>query len=250
MKVRLQGMLATSAAAVAILASASVAQADGMPGGPAYYERPALWTGAYVGVQSGYQWSDINVLNPASPPGFKVHYDEPMVGGFIGYQYQFGQVVVGAEADLLSAFLNNNGDSALCPDGSHVCRARLDNIITVGGRVGWSLGNWLPYASGGYANGSFHFTGESASTGVVAERAGGRDSGWYVGGGLDWKLTRNVVVGFEYRHYEFDQVDRPAFSGATSSFVETARFNSPTTDSVMVRGSLLFNPTYVAAPLK
>jgi opacity protein-like surface antigen len=32
----------------------------------------------------------------------------------------------------------------------------------------------------------------------------GRNTGWYIGGGVDWALAQNWTIGIEYRHYDFD----------------------------------------------
>ena len=59
----------TAVAAIAAVAGAGLAQADGMPGKRVAYEKPWDWGGLYFGVHSGYQWSSVNVENPVISSG-------------------------------------------------------------------------------------------------------------------------------------------------------------------------------------
>src|SRR5262245_56827229 len=95
--------------ATAALGGASVALADGYASPRVAYERPADWSGVYFGVSSGWAFTDIHwqyvtpgtnnfndplrTLNPSTDSG--------IVGGHIGIQHQFGQIVLGVEANLL-----------------------------------------------------------------------------------------------------------------------------------------------------
>jgi len=256
MKVRIQGMLATSAAAAALIASAGIAQADGMPGGPAFYDtRPALWTGIYVGGESGWNEDNyhVNFTDFGTHAGSTK--DGVNVGLFLGAQYQFGSIVVGAEANLIGnefdfadnkAVVNGNGN---CPNPTLNCVGRVTDVFTIGPRIGFAIGNWMPYATGGYASGSVNFRAINAA-GVATEWADNRQDGYYIGGGLDWKVSHHVIVGIEYRHTDLGtgptQFDFNPVTGANVEHVQ----QRAESDSVMLRGSLIFNPIYGPAPLK
>ncbi len=99
----------TAVVAFAAFAGVGLAQADGMRGKRVAYEKPWDWGGLYFGVHSGYQWSSVNVENPAFPPGFGFDHDSPVVGGQIGIQHQFGQIVLGIEGSLTTTYQNNPG---------------------------------------------------------------------------------------------------------------------------------------------
>jgi hypothetical protein len=46
----------------------------------------------------------------------------------------------------------------LCPKQTIAlfnCTARFDDVLTVGGRLGWAMGKWTPYVTGGYASARF-----------------------------------------------------------------------------------------------
>lgn len=116
----------------------------------------------------------------------------------------------------------------------------MDNVWSVGGRAGWALDRWMPYATGGYAKGRFEFNAQNLPPGTTTEQAATRSSGWYVGGGLDWAVLNNLILGVEYRHYVFG--DRTAPSSATpSGFTESITFSGLRTDAVMARASWKFN---------
>jgi outer membrane immunogenic protein len=256
MKVSLKGMLATAAGA-ALFASAGIALADGMPGGGSY-ARPALWSGAYVGFESGWEWDHTKfdlvpglvfpTLNPTS------NRDVISAGLFVGYQHQFGNLVLGVELNLIGNEFDNHKDANPVPIGSGNCIfglvncvGRITNEITIGPRLGYAVGNFLPYVTGGFATGSVNFR-EVFPGGVAAAWGDTRANGWFAGGGLDWKLARNVVVGVEYRHTDLGSTDMTIFntSGAPGSAIIRAQAES---DAVLLRGSLLFGGRDYA-PLK
>ena len=67
------------------------------------------WTGFYVGVNAGYGWNT-NDSNSFFDPVFGVVSGGGSDGGFvgggqIGYNYQFGQFVIGLETDIQYADL-------------------------------------------------------------------------------------------------------------------------------------------------
>jgi len=214
-------LLAGSAVvAVAALAGAVSAQADGYePKGRVVYERPANWSGLYFGVHAGESWSQIDASFPDGNPaltivgvagqGFSVSHSSPIVGGQIGLQHQFGPVVLGVEGSLSSAFQNNPGVD-LCPKQTIAlfnCVARFDDVLTVGGRLGWAAGRWMPYVTGGYASARFteKATNKSLAPGAftIVQWEHDRASGWYLGGGVDFAIAHGWTVGLEYRHYDF-----------------------------------------------
>ena len=203
--------------------------ADGSaPKGKVVYERPSDWSGFYFGVASGYQWRLVDVSILPAGPSVSTDHDSFMVGGFIGYQQQFGFIVLGVEGNLGMAFKNNTGVTP-CPGGGN-CGGRFDDVVTVGGRAGWAAGHWMPYVTGGYA--TARFTHEVFVGATLDNTMSTRDQGWYIGsGGVDWIVTPGWVAGIEYRHYEFDTNDSIAFTPAGAPV--NARSLDATADSLM-----------------
>ena len=191
MKVRIQGKLAMAAGAAAIFASAGIALADGMPGGPGGY-RPALWSGVYVGGESGWEWERSHADYAPAGTSNSFTRDGASVGVFLGYQHQFGPLVIGVEGDLISNQFDTRNLNTNCPNPAFTCTNRVTDLFTIGPRIGWAFGNWMPYATGGFATGSTNFRAIVKTTGVASDMADVRHDGWFLGGGLDWKLARSV----------------------------------------------------------
>ena len=90
MKTKFLAIFVTAATA------AGTAAAADLPRNPApyYYPPPAIfnWTGFYAGLNLGYQWGSVSNFsgNPSGIAG----------GGQIGYNWQVGQFVFGAETDI------------------------------------------------------------------------------------------------------------------------------------------------------
>jgi outer membrane immunogenic protein len=244
-------------AATAALGTASVALADGYEPRRVAYERPMDWSGVYFGVSSGYQWSSIEVKFPDAGTKFTSDHNDALVDAHIGLQHQFGVIVVGVEAGWASTLRTNHEDWVTCPNPDFQCSARINDILTVGGRLGYAAGRWMPYVTGGYANAGFDMnarTLNAAPTGTfgattLRETAHARDGGWYLGGGVEWAVSPGWSAGIEYRHYEFGSVTTNDYNPATGTFVERVRFADPSTDSVSARVSWRWGRPE-AAPLK
>ena len=129
------------------------------------------------------------------------------------------------------------------------CEAHINRRIdSAGGRAGWSMGTWLPYVTGGYAETRFRGLATNRSlvpTGAVIEQWNAPAKGWYIGGGVDWAYNPSLVFGVEYRHYDFG--DRTVVATGTVGGVpgsplpnDTAIFSTKA-DTLSLRVSYLLN---------
>lgn len=154
-------------------------------------EEPPLntWSGAYAGVSLGYGFSgDTNVDDGISTTS--VGTDGFLLGAFGGYNWQAGNIVAGAEADIgYSWDKGSNGgyESESGVEGS--LRARLGYVVSP---------NILLYATAG---------GAAKDLEVRDTVLGGSDSntmlGWTAGAGADVMVTENVFGRVEYRYTDF-----------------------------------------------
>ena len=228
-------------AVTAILGSASVALADGYaPKGRVAYERPTNWSGFYFGVGSGYQWSGTDI-GLAAVPGLtiaEVDHDSFIATAFAGVQHQFGVVVLGVEAGWNSTFRDEPGSTPCIVPGALACTQRLNDMLTVGGRLGYAAGHWMPYVTGGYATARFEQELRTDPADVRLLFAGTRHNGWYVGAGFEWQVSPGWTAGLEYRHYEFNDATAPIIiAGAPNAPLGLDVRNEASTDTLTARVS-------------
>src|SRR5262245_58503958 len=197
-----------AAACVGLLALAggSATAADLAPyyqSGPGY--NPIYtWTGFYVGINGGGGWgtSKWDGLNSFDVSG-------GLIGGTVGYNWQFGPAVVGAEGDIDWSGIKGT-TTVLCPGG---CETRNKWLATVRGRIGYAFDRFLPYFTGGLAvgdiNASLPLTAglpvrPITPTLPVPVSPGGSitNAGWTVGAGLEVGVVSNVSLKAEYLYVD------------------------------------------------
>src|SRR5262245_13013819 len=95
--------------ALAAITSVPVLAADYPVKAPANVATAYNWTGFYIGIHGGYAWGDGTTENITGSTNFPAglirdrHPSGPFAGGQIGANYQFGQWVLGIEADLAAS---------------------------------------------------------------------------------------------------------------------------------------------------
>jgi len=241
--------LAAAALVAAAVGGAGVAQADGYAAkGKVVYEKPWSWSGLYIGLHSGWAFADIDShLVPANLSDGTDH-DSHLVGLHVGLQQQIGNWVIGVEGNLSSAYREDFGH-VVCPhDPTRSCSKRFDDVLTIGPRVGWAMGKWMPFLSGGYASAAFSHEDRVIATGAGTRFGRERFSGWYVGGGLEMAVAQGWMLGIEYRHYEFGEETMLTHDG-TGVLSADVRSLEPSLDTVTLRASWKFDRPE-SAPLK
>jgi outer membrane immunogenic protein len=82
---------------------------------------------------------------------------------------------------------------------------KLDFLGTVRGRLGWAAGNWLFYGSGGVAYGNVKSTVDFDVPAIPLAVSGSHSEtrvGWAAGGGINYAVTPNWILGVDYLHYD------------------------------------------------
>ncbi|WP_249123182.1 MULTISPECIES: outer membrane beta-barrel protein [unclassified Bradyrhizobium] len=151
------------------------------------------WQGAYVGGHIGYSsgtddfssatqslsnfvFRNTNLQDVSSSVALlgKAHPNGTSFGGFVGYNAQWDDAVLGIEANYsrLSSFSAsssasygpvNTGKACSAASAVDTCTeilalngnasANVTDVLTLRGRAGWSIGNFMPYMFGGVALG-------------------------------------------------------------------------------------------------
>jgi len=152
------------------------------PAEPAPIYQPAIWDGAYIGVNGGYGWSN---AGPTEPDG-------GFGGGQLGYNWQRGNIVFGLEGDIQAGDISGR---AYTFDGD-TARSDVNWFSTVRGRLGFTNGPWLLYATGGLAIADVD--NRVNLVGAPSFHNSETLTGYAVGGGLEWKFTQNWSAKAEY----------------------------------------------------
>jgi outer membrane immunogenic protein len=163
----------------------------------AYAVPPIMnWTGFYIGGNVGGAWSEVDWRN-VSFTGDRFNHDESgfIGGGQIGYNLQFGSIVLGVEATVSGADLSRDFRSVLVPSVNF--SADIHTITTVTGRLGFASNQWLFYGKAGWAGAQVDFSGRNTVTNDGFTFDEWRNGGT-VGVGLEYKIARNMSFGLEY----------------------------------------------------
>lgn len=196
-RVFLGAVLAGLIAAPAL--AADLGQVEPLPT-PQYTEAvPANdWTGFYLGALGGFGWgrADTSTVGDVDANGFDV-------GGYAGANWQWGNFVVGAEADALYPFRDGTAGGLTAEQG-------LNGSLR--GRAGIALDRFLVYGTGGVA-----------ATDLELSNAAGSDDdvllGWTAGAGVEGMLSDNITARIEYRYTDYgEETFTPGGVPTTSDF--------------------------------
>jgi len=191
------------AASFAVLANSAVHGADmaarPYAKAPAYVAPVYNWTGFYVGAHLGGAFSgNENQFGFGSPLPFTFSNDSGFLGGGqVGADYQFApNWVIGIEGQVSGLDYKRNFTA-----GGALFQDKTDWLASVTGRLGYTWGPGLIYAKGGVAfrdNGGF-----SANVGSIFVTR--NDTGYTVGGGLEYMFAPSWSAKLEYQYYNFEQ---------------------------------------------
>ena len=175
------------------------------------------WTGFSVGGSVGGLFEGVEKdLNLGVAAG-RVNVDSPgiVAGGQVGYDYQFGNIVVGIAGD--AAFTNALGARS-CPTiigFFYNCETQTDFLAMATGRVGYAMDRSLFYVKGGAAFGDTQerikpFTGTETvigNPGPLPSATAPSDLaiGWTIGAGFEFAITDRLSAKAEYMHYELER---------------------------------------------
>jgi outer membrane immunogenic protein len=219
----MRGLSISGLIVAAFAVSGSVAFAADMPAKAPRYVAAPTWAGWYVGLNAGYGWGRErreDVLPPVGgfwTPGVgfgdTLNPKDGVYGGQVGYNFQTGAWVFGLEANIEGANLREDKASIFFPatDSWH---SKVLAIITATGRVGYAMNAWLPYVRGGYATAKLKSRMDDNTPAANYLENNSWYNGWVIGGGVEYMLTSNWILGAEYNYMNFGS---RTWTGVTTS---------------------------------
>jgi outer membrane immunogenic protein len=183
------------------------------------------WTGFYVGVNAGLgvgeQRSQLN-FGAISGSTFTQGPIGAIGGVQAGYNWQFGNWVIGAEADIQASGINDDTNCLITCTALNraVFDQSLDWFGTVRARIGYTSGPILAYYTGGFAFGSAKST-ITETIGGVTGVFGFDDTvtGWTLGSGVEAVLGGNWTGKLEYLYLDLgDGSTAYTFGGGPHAF--------------------------------
>lgn len=205
---RLSKVLTLSAALPALAiglmaASATSAQAQSLP----FF----TWNGFYAGGHAGATHNDARIPDV----GFS-HSSQGLLGGaHVGYLEEFGQLVLGGEADF-TVYNNNRARTFLSENGASASlTTRIPWMVTARMRAGIAIEQALFYVTGGAAisaptaratllDEGFLLTGSAPNKTRV---------GWTAGGGVEYGFAENYSVRAEFIYYDLGKNNQIEYTG-------------------------------------
>lgn len=271
-------ILAATASAAALLATASAASAQSMVDRFTY--TPDTWTGPYVGAFGGFTkqngdndetlrfdknldgaygdrvalsgsgadafspgFCDGNAYGPVATQGCDGDSLGVSAGVRLGYDYQIGSFVVGAVADIGGVNQEDSVTGFSTTPASYTFTRTLEGMAAIRARVGYAYGPALAYVTGGYAKAKIDndFT---TSNGANSFRASVNDDdadGYQLGGGVEVALAEHVTLTGEYLYASLDAGDHVIRVGPGTAPATNPFILAPnTTGTDMIRSNSKF----------
>lgn len=222
------------------------------------FDGPVNWTGFSVGASVGGLWSQTrqaetaffgNVIDRADPHAAGVY-----AGGQVGADYQFNRIVVGVAGDAgWSNARGGRGCSTNIGGNFYNCQTNIDDLYMATGRIGYAMERSLFYVKGGAAFADTsekqqnNFNNQALILPFTFPNSSVRtfSTGWTVGGGFEYVITKNWSAKAEYMHFE---LDRKAYAFTPANIAFTQAQHTGDLVKVGVNYRFTFDPPAPVAP--
>lgn len=166
------------------------------------------FTGFYIGAHAGVVVAEFDALYDNTPPQSSVNglldLRGPLAGLHAGYNHQFeNDVVLGAEFDFSYIFDADDSESAPFGD-TEIVTANLHYVATARLKLGYALGDVMPFVSGGAA-----LIGYEAD---VVDSGGGPFQKFeedvfaaVIGGGFEFLVSDNILGRIQGDYFFLDE---------------------------------------------
>jgi len=157
---------------------------------------PPDWSGVYGGLLAGYSLgfsSQSAITSDYSSNNYGV--SGGLVGGDFGFNYQFGNWVIGLDTEIDAADLKGSKAPAFS--------SSLDALLMTRARFGYAIGQFMPYIGLGPAYSEFASSAVLPGAGPISNRQ--TRAGWSFALGADYSITQNLFVRADYTYVCFGE---------------------------------------------
>ena len=213
------------------------------------------WTGFYTATGLGGSWWDVD--GRLFAPGFNFAHNSQAsrfdYASMVGAQYQWKNIVFGVEGGynfMGKNFASTNAPTPDCLNNPAFvglrCSSRVDDLWTIGGRLGLAWDRFMLFGTGGYASGRIVSQTTIIAPPVTIDQTSDRHGGWYAGAGVEYFVTKlwmsDLIVGAEYQHIELDR----KLDISTDGNPNDSRYYRASVDLVRARIVFKFMPAAAA----
>ena len=179
------------------------------PAVPAMADDARNRSGFYVGGHAGYVFGNANatLADPlgVSSAGGSSLYGTPFGGIQAGYEHYFpSRLMLGIEVDgSLFEQLDNARVLSYRATATGTASEELEYEASLRGRIGFDLGGWTPFVTGGISWASTRFSRVDLTTGNEDANSSNIRLGYVVGGGVDHRLDSRWSARAEYLYNNY-----------------------------------------------
>jgi outer membrane immunogenic protein len=202
-------------------------------------QEPSPWAGFYGGINAGGAWSnsdadavlsstDTTTVNPLIAQGdvdtinaanvkthlSSGHHNTFTIGGELGYNYVMHDgLMLGIETDfgMFNISRSRTTQTVSDVDPSRTFSvfegAHTDWLWTLRPRIGYAMGKFMVFASGGLAltevNYHVHFDDSADPSNALRYDHASTRTGWTLGGGAGYAITPRISLKGEYLYQDF-----------------------------------------------
>ena len=188
---------------------------------PAWAEPPRLGSAFYLGGNVGYGFGTATATlgDPGgASAGASNSYGTLFGGVQAGYDHYFpSRLMLGVEIDASAAsYMDFAQVMSYRATGTGGADEQLEYLATARARLGWGIGSWTPFVTGGLAWASVRQSRTDFTTGFEDATAGRLRAGYAVGAGIDHALDGNWSARLEYLYTNLGATGFTFNSGARS----------------------------------
>jgi outer membrane immunogenic protein len=192
------------------------------------WQQPTDWAGFYAGLNGGGAFGDSDVTTSVAPgaSGYILPANEGVVNRagsqslntstlnyalLGGYNYQFENLIIGLEASFggMNLKASQNARANLANGQPFVLRQSMEThwLFTARPRLGYNLGRFLVYATGGYALTDMQYHANyNDCCAQESSHISKNLNGWLAGGGFEYQFATAWSLRAEYLYMGFQSV--------------------------------------------